>query len=326
MATAENAKLQYEGGQTVYPMSEMTNSGDSTTYTSSASYWSGKSGFKPNVKPNGLATGGAVTPGSSNDTIDVASLTCYLAGVKTTVSGSTGVSITRPATNVARINSVTITSAGAIAVIAGTSAADTTFLETRGTAGGAPYIPVGSIEIAQIRMTSSTAAIVTSAEIYSVLGLHVERYDFPIWDEISSAGSVEFNDALPAIHTGDLPKKVYASYSEPVFSDIALAADFVAPETTHSQNSTQVYGGNIGSSTQSLNQGSFTAYLRNGVDDTLVGLKNETLWFRFYPDKYETQHIMTQGALGLSRTFPAGDSIQASCTISALEEPLEIIG
>jgi len=324
MPTAENAKLQYEGGQTAYPMGLLTDSGDHLSYTSSASQWSGKSGSKPDVKPNGLATGGVVTAGTANDTVDVASLTCYLAGIKTSVTAAAAESITRPATNVARINSITVTSAGAIAVIAGTAAADTTFIETRGGAGGPPYIPVGDIEIAQVRMTTSTAAVITSAELFAVIGLHVERFDFPIWTENSSAGEVDFSSALPLIHTGDLPKRVYAEYSAPVFADVQLATDFVPPETTHSQNSTQIYGGNIGSSTQSLNQGSFTAFLRNGVDDTLVTLANETLWFKFYPDRFESQYVLTQGALGIARTFPAGDSIQAACTISALEEALNV--
>lgn len=323
MPTAENARLQYEGGQTAVPMSELSDSGDHLKFTSPAAQWSGKSGSKPDVKPNGLATGGIVTAGSSNDEVDVASLTAYLSGVKISVVASAGEAVTRPITNVSRINSITIDSVGAIVVIAGTSAADQVFLETRGTAGGAPYIPVGSIEIAQIRMKTSTAAIITDAEIFQVVGLHVERFDFPIWNENSSAGEIDFASALPLVHTADVPKKVFAEYSEPVYTDVQLATDFVPPETTHAQNSTQIYGGTIGSSTQSLNQGTFTAFLRNGVDDALVSLKNENLWFKFFPDRFESQHILAQGLLGVARTFPAGDSIQAACTISASEEPLD---
>ncbi|MEN9761270.1 MAG: hypothetical protein RI906_1096, partial [Pseudomonadota bacterium] len=40
MATAENAKLQYEAGQTSTSMTALTNSGDETTFTSAASLWS----------------------------------------------------------------------------------------------------------------------------------------------------------------------------------------------------------------------------------------------------------------------------------------------
>jgi hypothetical protein len=325
MANAENAKLQYEAGQTAYPMSALTDSGDATTFTSSADQFSKKSGYAPDVRPNGLITGGAVISAVSatNDKVDVAALSVYLAGVKTAVAAATNVTITRGAsTNTHAITSITVTSAGAIAAVAGT--ASTAFSETRGSAGGAPYIPVGSVEIAQVRTTSITAAVVQDSEIFQVVGLHRERYDYPIFEIDYTAGTISFNSALPKIHTGDLPKKVYASYAEPIFSDISLASDFVPAETSHSVSSTQVYGSTLGSSSSSLGQATFTAYLNDGIGDALVSLKNETLWFKFYPDRYKTAYMLTQGKLGISRTFPAGDNIQASCTISAESASTEV--
>lgn len=325
MPTAENARLQYEGGQTAVPMSTLTDSGDHIKFTSPASQWSGKSGSKPDVKPDGLASGGIVSaPGVGNDLVDVASLSVYLAGVKTAVTASLGETILRPTGAFARTSSVTVTTAGAIAIVAGLEALDAIFTEVRGGAGGPPYIPVDSIEVAQVRLNSAAAAIILSTEIFQVVGLHSERFDFPIWVENSSAGEIDFSAALSLIHAADVPKQVSASYSEPVYTDVQLAADFVPPETTHSQNSTPVYGGTIGSSTQALNQGTFTAFLRNGVDDPLVQLKNENLWFKFFPDRFESQHILTQGLLGVARTFPAGDSIQAACTVTAAEKALDI--
>lgn len=316
MATAENAKLEYEAGQNAVAMSALTDSGDATIFESSASLWSGKSGYAPVVRPDGLLTGGAVTASATNNVVNVAALTCNLAGVVRTVSGNTA-TITRPATNVAKVCSITINSSAAITVVAGTDGASTTFSETRGAAGGPPLIPVGSIEIAQVRVTTSTAGVVASSEIYSVVGLHVERADFPLFNVDYGSGNVEFLAALPLIHTGSLPKGVYASYASPIFGEVALASDFVPPETSHSVTSTQVYGTTIGSTASSLGQGSFTAYLENGVADALVSLKNEKLWFKFYPDRYASPYILCQGKLGISRTFPAGDQIQAACTISA---------
>lgn len=316
MATAENAKLEYEAGQNAVAMSALTDSGDATIFESTASLWSGKSGYAPVVRPNGLLTGGAVTPHATNDTVSIAALTCNLAGVVTTVSGTTD-TITRAATNVSKVNSVTVDSTGSIDVIAGTDGTTTAFTETRGVAGGPPLIPVGSIEIAQVRTTTSASGPVAASEIYSVVGLHVERADFPLFNVDYGSGNVEFLAALPKIHTGVLPKGVYASYASPIFGEVALASDFVPPETSHSVTSTQVYGTTIGSTASSLGQGSFTAYLENGVADALVSLKNEKLWFKFYPDRYATPYILCQGKLGISRTFPAGDQIQAACTISA---------
>lgn len=323
MATAENAKLQYEAGQNAVAMSALVNSGDRTLYTSGASLWSGRSGFAPVVRPNGLLTGGEVSTNATNNTVSIASLTCNLNGVVTTVAGGT-LTAARPATAVSKVVSLTVNASGVLAAVAGTDGSTTAFSETRGAAGGPPLIPVDSIEIGQVRYTSNTAAAVLSTEIFQVVGLHRERADFPLFDVLTGSGSVRFLDALPAIHTGPAPKGVFASYASPIFADVALASDFVPPETTHSVTSTQVYGTTMGSSSSTLGQGSFTAFLTNGISDPLVALKNQVLWFRFYPDRYATPNMLTQGKLGIARTFPAGDNIQAACTISATAPAIEV--
>lgn len=327
MPTAENALVQYEGGQTVTTMSTLTDSGDHIRFTSAASHFSQKSGYAPVVRPDGLLTGGAVTPAAAagTDDLDVAALTCYLAGVKTTVSASADESITRPASAVSKVNSITVTSAGAIAVVAGLDGSDANFVETRGAAGGPPYIPVGSIEIAQVRVTADTAAIITTDQIYSAVNQHVERADFPLSTNSYATGEVNFASALPAIHTGDVTKGVYASYANPIFIDISLATDFTPPENSYSVSSTQIYGATIGSSSSSLGQGSFTAYLQDGIADALVALEGENLWFRYYSERYGTNYILSQGKLGITRTFPADDSIKAECTISAESAATNVI-
>ena len=323
MSTAENAKLQYEAGQNATAMSALTNSGDETTFTSGASLWSGKSGYAPVVRPNGLLTGGAISVHATNDKVTVAALTCNLQGVVTSVAAGEA-TITRPASDKAKVCSITINAAGSIAVVAGTDGAGTTFSETRAATGGPPLIPVDSIEIAQVRVTTSAAGAVAASEIYQVVGLHTERADFPLWDVNYGSGSVTFLGALPEIHTGVVPKKVYASYASPIFADVALASDFIPPENTHSVSSTQVYGTTLGATASTLGQGSFTAYLTNGVSDALVQLKDQTLWFKFFPDRYASPYLLCQGKLGVSRTFPAGDSIQAACTISASAPAVEV--
>ena len=322
MATAENAKLEYEAGQAAVAMSALTDSGGATVFTSAAATWSGRSGYAPVVRPDGLLTGGAITPAVTNNVVNVAALTCNLAGVVTSVAGAP-VTITRPAGNVAKVISITVNSSGALAAVLGTDGASAAFVETRAAAGGPPLIPVGSIEIGQVRVTTSTAAAITAAQIYAVPGLHVERADFPLYDINYTEGQVEFLAALPKIHTGTLPKGVFASYASPIFAEVD-SSDFVPPETSHSVSSTQIYGRTIGATSSTLGQGSFTAYLANGVSDGFVALKNETLWFRFYPDRYQSAYILAQGKLGISRTFPAGDQIQAAATISASEPAIEV--
>jgi hypothetical protein len=317
MPTGENARLEFESGQQVYPMEALTDSGDATIFDSQATLFSGVSGKAPVVVPDGLATGGAISAGVANDTVDVAALTCYLAGVKTSVSAAAAESVTRPASDVMKVISVTISSAGAVVLIAGTDGSDANFVDDRGVAGSPPYIPVGSIEIGQIRLTTSAAAVVADSEIFQILGQSLERSDFPIATPDPLNAQVGFNQALPLIHTGDLPKGVYASYADPIFIEQAFAADFVPPENSHSVSSQQYYGDVKGSKTTSLNQGSFTALMNDGVTDPLVKMKDENIWFRFAPDRYKTPRILTQGYLGMSRSYPAGADIAASCTISS---------
>jgi len=323
--TAERARLDYEGGQQVTAMTPLVDSGDHKVFDSGAALFSKKTGFEPVVRPDGLATGGAVSAAVSaaNDAVDAAALTCNLAGLLVTVATALDTLITRGTlANPAKVNSITVDNAGAIAVVAGTNGA--AIVETRGAAGGPPLIPVGSIEIAQVRTTSDVAALIASTEIFATVGVHVERFDFPLFDVLPGTAQVSFLTALPLIHVGSLAKSVSASYAEPIFAEVPLAGDFVPPENSHSLQSTQVYGATIGSTSSSLNQGSFTAFLNDGVTDPLVVLKNEVLWFKFFPDRFKANNLLTQGKLGINRTFPAGSSIQAACTISADAEATEV--
>ena len=325
MATAENAKLDYEAGQNSVAVTALTDSGDATTFESTADLWSQRSGYDPVVLPNGVNSGGAMTASTSNDTVNVAALSVNLNGAVTSVAAGS-VAITRPISDVARVISIIVDSTGSLDEVTGTSGSGSTFSETRGAAGGPPLIPVDAIEIGQVRVTSSTAAAIAASEIFQVVDQHQERSDFPIYTVNYYGGSVTFNQALKTIHTGNVAKKVYASYASPIFAEVSLVSDFVPAETTHTTASTQVYNSTLGSTSSTLNQGSFTAYLESGVTDPMVQLKNETLWFRFYPDRYKVDYILTQGKLGVSRTFPAGDNISASCTISAQTAAIEVAG
>ena len=339
MATAENAIVYYEAGQSPVTMTALTDQGDNLTFKSADTLWSNKSGYQPIVRPNGVISGLVVTPSSTNNKVNVSAGKAYLAGVETTISASTDtLTITRGLTTDTHcINSVTINSSGALAIVTGTD--HTAFSATRGAAGGPPWIPTGSIEVAQIRTTSITAAAVDDDEIYAVTGTHREQWNQPTWDEVRAEvengvlgyDGVDFHSAMPAIHSDDSgtttkTKKVYASYYEPEVAQIAKTSDVVPPETSHSVTSKQIYGTTLGGSSSSLGQGSFTAYLEDGISDGLLTYKDENLFFKFYADRNNDPFILAQGKLGISRTFPAGDQISAKCTITAETAALEVTG
>ena len=99
------------------------------------------------------------------------------------------------------------------------------------------------------------------------------------------------------------------------------------PETAFSVSSKQIYGTTLGASSSSLSQGSFTAYLNDGISDGLLAGKGQNLWFKFFQNRLNaTPYIIAQGILGISRTFPAGDQIAAACTISAEVAAGEVVG
>jgi len=226
MSTSQNAQVEFEAGRTLVPFSALTDSGDHKKFTHTSRPWSRAAGFEPDIKPNGLATGGAVSPAASaqNDKVDVAALSCYLAGVLTAVAAAANVTVTRGATtNTHSITSITVKADGTIEAVAGT--ASTAFSETRGAAGGPPLIPVDSIEIAQVRTTSITGAPIVASEIFAVVGQHTERFDFPSWEIDPFDGAVRFLQALPLIHTGPAAKKVYAQVYTPIFQAASRAAD-----------------------------------------------------------------------------------------------------
>lgn len=319
MNNSENAALYYEAGDTAVAMAALTDSGDHINFTSGASLWSGRSSHAPVIRPNGLLTGGVVIPAvaAGNNNVDVVALSCNLNGVVTSVGADTDMAITRPATAVAKINSITVNAAGSIAVVAGTDGATTAFSDTRGAAGGPPLIPVDSIEIAQVRVTSNTAAVIAADQIFQVVGSHVEYANDGLPEAVYDGGKVKFLSALPLIHTGVVAKKVFASYATPTFAKQPHANDFVPPENSHSTSSQQVFGATLGTTSTSLGQGGFTAFLQDGITDNLITMKDETLWFKFYPDDDQTPYHLCQGKLGIGRAFKAGQRNQANCTISA---------
>jgi hypothetical protein len=324
MGSATNASVEYEQQQVPYGMSALEAATDNKTFTSFTNIWSMRSGYAPDVRPNGVINGFEITPAASgaDDKVDVAAGQCYLAGVLTDVAAALDVTVGRGlTTDTHRITSITITSLGAVAAITGTDA--TAFSESRGDDGAPPYIPVGSIELGQVRLTSVTAGPVTALEVFQTVGVHQERYDSPLWTEEPERGRVVFDSALPAIHTGDVPKKVYASYAGVTFRELSNGSNFVAPEVSYSVSATQVYQRIVAATSSSLSAGSFTALLKDGISDHIVGLKGERLWFRFKSDKNRVPYILANGTMGLTRTFPAGANISGNFTIASETESFD---
>ena len=340
MPNAGNGILKYEAGESQVGMTLLTDQGDYMDFKSAVSFWSMEAGYEPIVKPNGLATGGVITPAVSgtNDLVDVAALTCYLAGVLTSVGASTDETCLRGATtDVFRTNSITVTSAGAIAVVSGTD--HTAVSESRGVVGGPAWIDNAAIEIGQVRFTAIAAAAVVASEIKDVPGTHVEWFDYPTWNVepydvvngIIGLAGIKFTSALQQIHSEDAGttvagKLVYVNYSTVSFADVPQSVDFVRPAISYSVASRQVYGDTLGSASESLGAGGFTFVLLDGVTDGFLRREGKITMFKFYPNRLKTEYILCLGKVGIVEKYPAGDLIDASVTVAADKQGVRVTG
>ncbi len=323
MPTSDNAKLEYEATQSLVAFVALTDSGDQTEFNSADNFWSNRSGFTPDVKPDGVATGFKITPDALADKIDIAAGTLYQSGVLQEVGLADAEAVVRPSISPYIKYSITVTDGQLIAVLPGTEHASA-FSTVRAADGGPPLIPVGSVEIGQVWMSSLTPAVITTAEIKQVQGNSQERYNYPGWtqkrinvtDGVASGAGVEFVAALPASHTGAIPKAVFAEYYTPEFAELPKSEGFAPAGNTYSTTSTQVYNGTIGASSSTLNQSTFTFYPEDGISDASLALEGENLFFRFHQNRLNEPYIIEQGIFGIAQTFPAADSVQVSATVS----------
>lgn len=320
-----NQGLFYESGQTPFAFAAMTHSGDQKTFTAASKPWSQRTNYAPVIAPYGLLTGGAVTPAAAggNNNVDVAALTAMMPGA-TGASATTGVLSVSAATNVAasrgssdgyRITSITVNSSGAIAAVSGTES--TAFSETRGAAGGPPFIPVGSIEIAQVRFTSTSAAVVAAAEIYAVPGQHLEMSNLPTYSADYLSGKITFDSNLPLIHTGSVPKAVYVRGHTPIFAAIGSAKDWVPATDSLSAQALPFYRTTLSSVSSSMSAASFSVAFEDGVTDPILALSGENVMIKYMPDIAGTAYSLTQGVMGISITNPVRGISQGTVTLVA---------
>ena len=333
MATSSKGKISIETGRTLTAYAEATDGGDHIVFNV-GTVWSGYSDsgtdYSPSVRPDGMVSGrNVLSPHATNNTITVAAFTAYSKGVEHTITATSDTFTRGTGPGKAKIISVVMDSTGTIAVVPGAEGAGATFSETRDAAGGPPYIPISNVEIGQIRTTVSTAQAVTAAEIFQVVGTHAQRFDYPTWDK-SNIGKgilavtaaeknshIKLTSALPAIHTGGTYKGVWIQYYTPIFSELAKTMDFKPCENSPSVTSTQFYNGTIAAASRSLGTGGFTAIMTDNISDALLNEQDKVITVKFWPDRNKSPYVLTQGEIGIARTYPVADQNQATVTIAA---------
>jgi hypothetical protein len=347
MASLVNQEIAYEAAQVPVAFAAMTPDSTRTVFTAAAKPWSGAvvtSGVEPYViAPYGMITGGEVTPGAVAGDVAVATGSAMMPGVvghdantgvvaDITADPELTITLNTAEATPFRIDSVTVNNSGAYILVLGLPHA-TAFTEARGVAGGPPSIPLASVEVAQIRRNfwhGSVNRAVTAAEIFQVVGTHQERFDYPVWSEDPLRGKITFALALPLIHGAtatEVPtagKLVYVRAATPMYAPINRARDWVPAEEGFTVSSEAFYDGSVGSSSSSLSAATFTCALNDGVTDTLLSKKGQSLIFRFKPDKNKNAYQLTQGIFSVARTFGVGAAAIASVTIAPSQASVDI--
>jgi hypothetical protein len=341
MPTAQKGLIQVELGQAMNDFAVMTDSGDHQTFTiSGGPIWSNKSGKDPDLRPNGIVSGvNLLSTHADNNKVTIAGFTAYSKGVEHTVAATTA-TVVRPSMNDYKIDAITMDEDGDIAVVEGTES--TAFSATWGAAGGPPLIPVDSVLIGIVKMSSQSAAVIDEdEEIFQDAGDSAEYADYPI-PEIYTVGKgikatvaaeknafVKFNTTFPLAHTGDVPKRVYLKYYTPALTTLSRTAEFKAAEVGVTKTSESTYEGSgvsgaIGSmKADSVGDASFTFFAQDGITDPLVKERNEIVTVKFFPDPNKSPYLLTQGMLGVDRNFPAGEQIKIDCTVYCEKETIE---
>ena len=329
MPTAKLAKILVETSAVLVDFAVMTHAGDGQVFTiSGGTLWSGYAGKTPDVRPNGIVSGrNLLSAGSTVDVVKVAAFTAYSKSVEKTVT-ATSVTALRPTTGgYYKITSVSMASNGSVVVVAGTEGAASS--EVRNAAGGPPYIPVDSVEVGQVRVSSSTAAVIATAEFFQDVPTHTQRWDVPSWNEfnigqgeaaLTSAqknAHIKFVSALVNKHAAGVPKRTYIKYYTPSLTEVERALDFVPADESHSVGSEEYYRGSIASVTSTIGQATFRALLNDGLTDSLVANKNQVLTVKYFQDENKSPYSLTQGKLGIARQNPFGGQVAADCTISS---------
>lgn len=325
MESAETSNQNYITNEAL-----SVNSSNGALFESVNSYWSEAGVNTISIDPDGVITGLVISAGASNDTVAITSGNVSLAGIQTVVSANAAFSITRPSTDTHKVSAITVNSAGALTEVEGTEG--TSFSETRGSAGAPPYIPVGSILLGYVYMDSQTAAVFTSSEIKQ-LGVNRELASSPTYSYDISTGSVTFDGVVNPIHTGDLPKGVYASYA-PIsvpssFTLLQFTDSFKGTEDVYSSTITTYHNNKkLANVTSSPTTCTFNATFERdyGIGSFLEAARGDKRWLYVKPDKYRTAYILVPaGVVSIEKAEITAEESTVSATVSVLGSTSQLL-
>lgn len=193
------------GSTILYTKELLSDSGDHKTFTAAHGVWDQSDPDYPQPLPDGLISGGEITPHTSADTAAVAAGTVSIAGTVVSFSATSKSLTLSDDPDEIVINSIIVDNAGSVTVLAGTQGASG---GARGAAGGPPYITVGKVLLAEITCTNVSGVITQNVidygarEYNSIPGFTVDHIN----------GKIVYDAAITPIHTGPTARRTYVTY------------------------------------------------------------------------------------------------------------------
>ena len=315
--TGTNLRLMVEDSAAAETAEQMTDGGDQKKFSSTGARFSllekDETGIdrRPVVRPDGLQNGCMVSPAVSgaDDGLDVYGGTVFIANSAVTVSPQTDIAVTRPAASMKNCSSVMINASGIASVVGGTDGS--AFSDTRGAAGGPPYVPAGQVELATVRLDSDTAAPLTTDEIFFA----PEFTHAPAYRLLPYSASLEFASPLPLIHTGGLAKAVWITRYEPSLTQLDVvtvrppAASFEIDRATGTIDRAK------------LNSGSIVISLSGIQTDLARRIDGGVRLFEFMPDSTQTRKEFFYAAVEIVADYSPQGLMTGAATLLPVEEP-----
>ena len=315
--TGTNLRLMVEDSAEASAAEQAVDSGDGKKFSSTGSRFSllakDETGTdrRPVVRPDGLQNGCMVSPAVSgaDDALDVYGGKVFIANSAVTVSPQTDIAVTRPAASMKNCSCVVINASGITSVVDGTDGSS--FSDTRGTAGGPPYVPVGQVELATVRLDSEVAAPVTTDEIFFA----PEYTHTPSYRLLPYTASLEFASPIPLIHTGGVAKEVWIQWYEPSLTQLDVvtvrppAASFEIDRATGTIERAK------------LKSGSIVCSLSGIQTDLARRIDGGVRLFEFMPDSTQTRKEFFYAAVEIVADYSPQGLMTGAATLLPVEEP-----
>ena len=316
LPSGNNLRLMVEDSAAAAPLEQMTDTGDTRTFNSTGARFSlcekdaGGVDRRPVVRPDGIQSGCLVAPAASggNDMVDVAGGSAWIGGSPFSVLPQADITVARPAASMKRISSIVIDNTGTASVIAGTEAA--AYSNQRGAAGGAPYIPLGQVELGTVRLDSETAAPVTESEVFFA----PEFTHTPSYRLLPYSASLEFSAPLPLIHSGDSAKNVWLTWYEPAFTQLDAAS--LRPPAA----SFEIDPATGKAARGKYRSGSMVIALSGDQTDLARRIDGTVRLFEFMPDSIQTRKELFYAAVEIVADYLPDGLMAGAATLLPVEE------